>query len=77
MENPLEAMASRRPGSARADACFCANEHFHQAICHAGHNSFLAEQGVARQRNVRPCRCLQLRVRNRVSRSFEEHQDIL
>ncbi|MET0349164.1 MAG: FCD domain-containing protein, partial [Rhizobacter sp.] len=29
------------------------------------------------QRKVRPYRRLQLRVRNRVNRSFEEHQEIL
>lgn len=60
-----------------SDAYFYANEHFHQAIYHAGHNAFLAEQAVALQRKVRPYRRLQLRVRNRVNRSFEEHQEIL
>jgi len=60
-----------------SDAYFYANEHFHQAIYHAGHNAFLAEQAVSLQRKVRPYRRLQLRVRNRVNRSFEEHQEIL
>ena len=60
-----------------SDAYFYANEHFHQAIYQAGHNAFLAEQAVALQRKVRPYRRLQLRVRNRVNRSFEEHQEIL
>lgn len=60
-----------------SDAYFYANERFHQAIYHASHNTFLAEQALSLQRKVRPYRRLQLRVRNRVSRSFEEHQDIL
>ena len=60
-----------------SDAYFYANELFHQAIYGAAHNSFLSEQAHSLQRKVRPYRRLQLRVRNRVQRSFEEHQAIL
>ena len=60
-----------------ADAYFYANERFHYAIYAASHNTFLFEQAAALQRKLRPYRRLQLRVRNRPQRSFEEHQAIL
>ena len=47
------------------------------AIYAASHNTFLAEQAAALQRKLRPYRRLQLRVRNRIQRSFEEHQAIV
>ncbi|MEF7615687.1 GntR family transcriptional regulator [Aquincola sp. MAHUQ-54] len=59
------------------DAYFYANERFHFAIYAGSHNSFLVEEAVALQRRLRPYRRLQLRVRNRVNGSFEEHQAIL
>lgn len=59
------------------DAYFYANEEFHQAIYSASHSGFLAEQAHALQRKLRPYRRLQLRVRNRVQRSFDEHQSIV
>jgi DNA-binding GntR family transcriptional regulator len=63
--------------SGDSDAYFYANERFHLAIYGASHNVFLAEQAGAIQRKLRPYRRLQLRVRNRVQRSFAEHQAIL
>jgi len=60
-----------------ADAYFYANERFHYAIYTASHNSFLFEEASALQRKLRPYRRLQLRVRNRIQRSFEEHQAIV
>ena len=59
------------------DAYFYANEQFHKALYAASHNAFLSEQALSLLRKVRPYRRLQLRVRNRVQRSFEEHQAIL
>jgi DNA-binding GntR family transcriptional regulator len=59
------------------DAYFYANERFHLAMYTASHNVFLVEQAAALQRKLRPYRRLQLRVRNRMQRSFEEHQAIL
>jgi DNA-binding GntR family transcriptional regulator len=67
-----EAAASRD-----SDAYFYANEHFHQAIYKASHNGFLNDQAHALQRKLRPYRRLQLRVRNRLQRSYEEHQAVL
>jgi DNA-binding GntR family transcriptional regulator len=66
------AAAARDP-----DPYFYANERFHYAIYTASHNSFLFEQAAALQRKLRPYRRLQLRVRNRTQRSFEEHQAIV
>ena len=59
------------------DAYFYANERFHLALYAASHNVFLAEQATTLQRKLRPYRRLQLLVRNRMQRSFEEHQAIL
>ena len=59
------------------NAYFYANERFHFAMYAASHNSFLAEQSTQLQRRLRPYRRLQLRVRNRLQRSFAEHQLIL
>jgi DNA-binding GntR family transcriptional regulator len=70
--------ACRESATARdADGYFYNNERFHFAIYEASHNTFLFEQASALQRKLRPYRRLQLRVRNRVQRSFEEHQDIV
>jgi DNA-binding GntR family transcriptional regulator len=60
-----------------ADAYFYANERFHYALYRAGHNDFLFDQCAALQRKLRPYRRLQLRVRNRLQKSFDEHQGIL
>lgn len=59
------------------DTYFYANERFHYALYAASHNTFLCEQSASLQRRLRPYRRLQLRVRNRTSRSFDEHQAIV
>ena len=70
--------ACRGSAAARdADAYFYANERFHYALYAASHNTFLFEQAASLQRKLRPYRRLQLRVRNRPQRSFEEHQAIV
>src|SRR5205814_6849291 len=50
---------------------------FHHAIYRASHSGFLAEHAMALQRRLRPYRRLQLRVRNRMSTSFNEHTQIV
>lgn len=60
-----------------SDEYFARNEVFHQVIYKAAHNAFLAEQAIQLQRRLRPFRRLQLRIRNRVSASFDEHQAIV
>lgn len=64
-------------GKRDPDAYFYANEHFHLALYNASQNAFLGEQAHALQRRLRPYRRLQLRVRNRLQRSLDEHQGIL
>lgn len=79
----LAALEARHEGCRAAaarrdtDAYFYANEDFHLAIYTASHNLFLSEQAQALQRKLRPYRRLQLRVRNRLQRSLEEHQLIV
>ena len=63
--------------SSDTDAYFYANERFHFALYAASHNNFLSEQSAQLQRRLRPYRRLQLRVRNRLQRSFAEHQLII
>lgn len=53
------------------------NEVFHLAIYQASHNTFLIEQAGALHRRLRPYRRLQLRVRNRMHTSFDEHEAIV
>lgn len=53
------------------------NEVFHLAIYDASHNGFLNEQARALHRRLRPYRRLQLRVRNRMFNSFDEHERIV
>jgi DNA-binding GntR family transcriptional regulator len=60
-----------------SDAYFYCNEQFHSAIYAGSHNSFLIEQASQLQRRLRPYRRLQLRVRNRMTTSFQEHQCVV
>ena len=70
--------ACRETAAARdSDGYFYANEKFHYAIYKASHNLFLFDQASALQRKLRPYRRLQLRVRNRLQHSFNEHQAIV
>lgn len=76
----IEAAHEECRGAALAsdpDAYFYANERFHYEIYAASQNAFLFEQAGALQRKLRPYRRLQLRVRNRTRRSFDEHQAIV
>jgi DNA-binding GntR family transcriptional regulator len=60
-----------------SDTYFYCNEQFHSAIYAGSHNSFLIEQASQLQRRLRPYRRLQLRVRNRMGTSFQEHQSVV
>jgi DNA-binding GntR family transcriptional regulator len=60
-----------------ADAYYHQNELFHLAIYAGTHSGFLSEQTSAMHRRLRPYRRLQLRVRNRVTNSFNEHGGIV
>jgi DNA-binding GntR family transcriptional regulator len=59
------------------DAYYYKNEAFHEAIYAGSHNRFLIEQTRSLYRRLRPYRRLQLRVRNRVSNSYDEHDGVV
>ena len=59
------------------DVYYYANERFHFTIYAASHNSFLALQARQLHRKLRVYRRLQLRVRNRVANSFDEHDGVV
>jgi DNA-binding GntR family transcriptional regulator len=59
------------------DEYFYRNEAFHDAIYMGSHNQFLIEQTRALHRRLRPYRRLQLRVRDRVSNSYAEHDAVV
>lgn len=59
------------------DSYYYENEVFHHAIYQASHSGFLKDQCAALHRRLRPYRRLQLRVRNRMKVSFEEHRKIV
>ena len=59
------------------DDYFYRNEAFHHAIYDGSHNLFLADQARTLQRRLRPYRRLQLRVRNRVDKSYQEHDAVV
>lgn len=59
------------------DTYFKLNEEFHFAIYEASQNAFLIEEVRAVARRARPYRRLQLRVRERLKTSFQEHEEIV
>jgi DNA-binding GntR family transcriptional regulator len=59
------------------DDYYYKNEVFHYAIYAGSHNQFLIEQARSLSRRLRPYRRLQLRVRNRVSNSYDEHDGVV
>lgn len=56
---------------------FYMNEAFHEQIYAGSHNTFLAAQARSLHRRLRPYRRLQLRVRDRVRASYDEHEEIV
>jgi len=59
------------------DAFYRINEQFHQVLYACSHNSFLIETATALQRRLSAYRRLQLRVRDRVRTSHDEHAAIV
>ncbi|MEO1724858.1 MAG: GntR family transcriptional regulator [Pseudomonadota bacterium] len=55
------------------DAYYYVNARFHEAICTAAGNGFLADQTMALRRRLKPFRRHQLRATGRVNRSLDEH----
>ncbi len=59
------------------DRYYYENQQFHHLIYAGSHNSFLHQQASALHRRLSPYRRLQLRVRDRVPKSFSEHEGIV
>jgi DNA-binding GntR family transcriptional regulator len=59
------------------DVYYYQNEVFHEAIYAGSHNQFLIEQTRNLYRRLRPYRRLQLRVRDRLSNSYHEHEGVV
>lgn len=59
------------------DLYYRANQKFHEAIYTASHNGFLAEQASSLHNRLAPYRRLQLRARNRIGSSLQEHGEVV
>jgi DNA-binding GntR family transcriptional regulator len=62
--------------SADTDAYYYENEVFHGMIRKAGRNDFLMEQAEMLQKRLKPYRRMQLRARDRIRVSYQEHEMI-
>lgn len=60
-----------------ANAYYYANELFHRLIYQACANPFLVQQTLTLKNRLKPYRRLQLRLRNRIQQSLEEHRQIV
>jgi DNA-binding GntR family transcriptional regulator len=63
--------------SGNSDAYYYANEEFHQRIRLIGGNEFLLDQVDALQKRLKAYRRIQLRARDRIRSSFDEHARIV
>lgn len=63
--------------SGDSDVYYYENERFHRAVYAASGNRFLAEQASSVNKRLAPFRRLQLRVRNRMRTSYDEHAAIV
>ena len=59
------------------DAYYAENTAFHACIYRATHNAFLTQEATRLHAMLQPYRRIQLQVRNRIKRSFNEHQAIV
>lgn len=59
------------------DRYYHLNRYFHEAIYRGSHNAFLTEQALNLHRRLAPYRRLQLRVRGRMDKSLDEHEQIV
>jgi DNA-binding GntR family transcriptional regulator len=59
------------------DAYYAENSRFHNCIYRATHNAFMAQEASRLHAMLQPYRRLQLQVRNRLARSFAEHDAVV
>lgn len=60
-----------------AEAYYARNSDFHHCLYRATHNAFLTQEAVRLHAMLQPYRRMQLKVRNRIKRSFAEHDAVL
>jgi len=63
--------------SGDADRYYYENEHFHHLIYRASQNTFLEDEARRLHNRLKPYRRLQLRMRNRLQRSQQEHAEVV
>lgn len=61
----------------RFDDYYAENSAFHACIYRATHNAFIAQEAMRLHAMLQPYRRIQLQVRNRVKRSFNEHEAVV
>lgn len=64
-------------GAGDSEGYYRHNSLFHHCIYRATHNSFLAQEAARLHAMLQPYRRMQLRVRNRMGRSFREHDRVV
>lgn len=67
----------RLAGRGEIDAYYAANSEFHGCLYRATHNAFLAREAARLHAVLQPYRRMQLQVRNRMARSFAEHDAVV
>lgn len=81
-DEALEQIAAAHDACAKAAAekdineYYATNEVFHARIREASQNEFLVEQATSLQKRLKPYRRMQLRARDRIRASLEEHKQI-
>ncbi|MBB5221896.1 DNA-binding GntR family transcriptional regulator [Amaricoccus macauensis] len=67
----------RLAAAGEVDAYYASNSEFHACIYRATHNAFLSREASRLHAVLQPYRRMQLQVRNRMARSFDEHEAVV
>lgn len=67
----------RLAGAREVEGYYARNSEFHHCIYRATHNAFLMQEAARLHAMLQPYRRMQLQVRNRMGRSFAEHDAIV
>ena len=73
----VHAECRRLAEAGEVEAYYARNSDFHHCIYRATHNSFLTQEAARLHAMLQPYRRMQLQVRNRMTRSFAEHDAIV
>ena len=72
-----EGARDRLAEAGEIEAYYARNSDFHHCIYRATHNAFLMQEAARLHAMLQPYRRMQLQVRNRMGRSFAEHDAIV